>query len=333
MTKKEFEDLINRYLSGDASESEEELINDFFAVQERKHPVEDNQLSESMWAAVDSQTRPKDCRDTGDGSRKITWLAVAASVVLVAATVFVYVIKSYSAEDDSHKWVTLDTPYGQKSIVSLPDGTRIFLNGGSYISYPEVFDPKQREVRLQGEAFFEVAPNPDRPFIVRSGDVVTKVLGTSFNVQAFPDKHVSVTVATGRVQVALGTVDQNSTVESSAREVILTPNDQAIYQPGQPGFTVTDVDLERYIAWKDNTLFFENMTLEEAARTLERWYNVTIEFDSDLIKGCRINGKYQDQSLESVLKSIQYMYHIDFDFTLPNKVRLTGDGCVARNTS
>lgn len=335
MTKEELEALIGRYLSGDASEAEERIIDDFFAAQEKNESAEDNTVSEAMWAHIERgihhpafiEYSPAHEAKVRLSNRRM-WMKTSAAVALLLAIVYVIFQGPFTAESNHRTWITLDTPYGQKSIVTLPDGTRIFLNGGSSISYPEVFAPEKREVNLSGEAFFEVAPNPQQPFIVAAGGVITEVLGTSFNVQAFPDKRVSVTVASGKVRVAVGSPSAQAEGDSvSASRVILAPNDQAIYSPGQGGFTVTEVNIERYLAWKDNTLLFEDMSIEEVAGMLERWYNVTIVFDNDIIKTCRVNGKYKDQSLESVLQSIQYMYDVDFAFTLPNKVRLNGKGC------
>ncbi len=335
MTKEEFEALIQRYLAGKASESEEQMIDDFFAAQERKRPVGASSLSESMWASVESRIEDDlssvevEAARPSSGSNGRRWVVAFFSVILVASGAYAYLQSSWS-EEEAPKWVSLDVPYGQKSLVTLADGTRIYLNGGSFIRYPEVFRPEKREVKLSGEAFFEVTPDPNRPFVVTSGDVTTQVLGTSFNVQAFPNRQVSVTVATGKVQVELEVPESENDDADVQRRVVLAPNDQATYKPGEQGFTVREVDLEKYLAWKENTLMFEDASLEDVARLLERWYNVTIVFDNELIKTCRINGKYKDQSLERVLQSIEYMYHVTYEFTLPNRVRLNGDGCNVR---
>jgi hypothetical protein len=96
------------------------------------------------------------------------------------------------------KFITSSTPRGQKSLITLPDGSRVFLNSESSISYPEFFSKDKREISLTGEAFFDVTRDENRPCIIHSGNVVTKVLGTSFNIQAFDGKDILVTVATGK---------------------------------------------------------------------------------------------------------------------------------------
>lgn len=329
MTKEEFEVLISKYLSGKASAAEERLMEDFFASQEKKHAREHDIISEAMWTSITERIHYKDPKRKNKIhlSGRRAWVAVSAVLVMAVTFAVVYQRGFFSAPAKTQQWITLDSPNGQKSIITLADGSRIFLNAGSTIRYPEVFLPEKREVKLSGEAFFEITPNPKQPFMVTAGNVTTKVLGTSFNVQAFPDKQISVTVATGRVEVEATGEAQDSTERD---RVILKPNDQAIYSPDHNGIMVNEVNIEKYLAWKDNTLFFENASIGEVAKTLERWYNATITFDNDRIKNCRISGKYKDQSLESVLKSIQYMYHVDFKFSFPNKVSLNGKDCNAQ---
>lgn len=339
MTKEEFEALINKYLSGEASPREEQIVEDFFTAQERKASADIYALSDTMWAAIQDRIHSGELvlqHDTDDEKRAITprryWIASTLAIAVMAILAFGYFQGVFTKETADRQWITLDTPKGQKSIVTLADGTRIFLNGGSSIIYPEVFLADKREVTLTGEAFFEVTPNPRQPFIVSTGAVTTKVLGTSFNVKAFSEKNISVTVATGSVRVELEPATPSSK-SSQPKAVILQPNSQAIYEAGHRAFTVKEVKLEKHLAWKDNTLFFEDTSIEEVAAILERWYNVDIVFDNNLIRTCRINGKYNDQSLESVLKSIQYMYHVDFVFVLPNQIHLKGKGCNAESVA
>ena len=115
-------------------------------------------------------------------------------------------------------------------------------------------------------------------------------------------------------------------LQISSNSVVVLPDHQAIYHK-QNGLTIASIDIERFIAWKNNTLHFEDVSLQEAAVVLERWYNVTIEFGDPEIKKCRINGQYKDQNLKSVLESIQYMYKINYEFSEGNKLRLYGKGC------
>ncbi|MBL0740177.1 FecR family protein [Chryseolinea lacunae] len=324
MTQEEFEALMDKYLAGQATASEERMMDDFFAAQERKQSLEHYGLSEAMWSSIENRLQHK----TKPANKKpLRRVLLPVSLALVATMVWgvLYYAGMFSEPASAH-WVTSDSPRGQKSVITLADGSRVFLNAGSSLSYPEVFDADIREVKLTGEAFFEITKNPKRPFVVTSGNVTTKVLGTSFNIQAFPQQQISVTVATGRVQVE-ATSPQQQEDGKGANRVILTPNDQAVYASEQEGLVISHVNIDKFLAWKDNTLLFENSTIEEAVAVMERWYNVSIAFDDVRIKSCRINGQYKDESLENVLKSIQYMYHVDFMFTAQNTVTLYGKGC------
>jgi transmembrane sensor len=216
------------------------------------------------------------------------------------------------------------TSRGQKLIITMNDGSRVYLNSSSMLSYPATFPSDEREVYLEGEAFFEVVKNENRPFLIHSGNITTTVLGTSFNVNGFDANNISVSVATGKVQVNIDDASGDTTNPSNS--AVLLPNQQAIYHK-QNGLTIASIDIESFIAWKNNTLRFEDMSLQEVAVVLERWYNVTIEFDDLGIKKCRINGQYKDQTLKSVLESIQYMYKINYAFSEGNKLRLYGKGC------
>lgn len=332
MTKEEFEALMDKYLSGQASAPEERLIEDFFSAQKRKQALEHYTLSEAMWSSVEDHIHENDLniKNTLQHKKKISrrriWIPV--SVVLTLAITFgIAYYQGLFFSQTTPRWITSDSPKGQKSIITLKDGSRVFLNAGSSITYPEVFFPGSREVKLSGEAFFEITKNPRRPFIVTTGNVTTKVLGTSFNIQAFPAKQISITVAMGSVQVEATRPQEQQDDKQHADRVILNPNDQAVFSSEKEGLTISKVNIGKYLAWKDNTLFFEDTSIEDVAAVLGRWYNVTIEFDNALIKPCRINGQYKGKSLENILKSIQYMYHVEFKFSGHNTVTLYGKGC------
>ena len=332
MTREEFNKLIDKYLSGKASPEEERLIDDFFSVQERKQTLQHYRLSEEMWASIEKHIKPlpgstsvnsetsPSGRDKKFLIRKIL-VPLIFSITLGVAGAVLYLNDGFT-RNTSMPWVTSESPKGQKSIITLADGSSIYLNSASSISYPETFEADKREIWLSGEAFFEVTKDEKRPFIVRSGNLVTRVLGTSFNVQAFEGQDIHVTVATGKVQVETKKDPESKDVDY----VILVSNQQAVYNP-QTGLVTKTVDINQFLAWKNHTLYFDNNTLEEVATRLERWYNVSIEFENEKIKYCRINGQYKDMNLNSVLKSIQYMYQIDYKFSNQNNIKLYGKGC------
>jgi transmembrane sensor len=324
MTQEEFRKLIEKYIAGTASPLEERIIDDFFRSQERKSKAPRDGLSEEMWANIETQIRnPHGPSPLTPGRRRIWVKSVLVSLVLVMLCLSTWYLFAYGwlATPDL---ITSTASRGQKSIITLSDGTRVYLNSSSSISYPVTFSGNEREVWLENEAFFEVARDEKRPFRIHSGNITTKVLGTSFNVNAFDKNNISVSVATGKVQVDIDEDTQSGTGNSVS--VVLIPNQQAFYN-SQRGLSTRSINIEEFIAWKNNTIFFDDASLQEVADILERWYNVTIQFENPDIAKCHVNGKYKTPTLRSVLESIQYMYGIKYEFKGENKIIFYGKGC------
>ncbi|HEU5148770.1 MAG TPA: FecR domain-containing protein [Chryseosolibacter sp.] len=326
MTTEDFDGLIDRYLSGQASQEEEKLIEDFFHALERKDKISHYRLSEEMWSVIEQKVGSRKVRPTQNRAPVSRAARVSLRKILAAGVVCIAVAAGFlfymsPASHTAAPLITSSAPKGQKSLITLADGSRIFLNSASSVSYPETFDSDKREITLTGEAFFEIARDERRPFIVRSADIVTRVLGTSFNIKSFEGEASTVTVATGRVEVEVA-----STSEDLKTRVVLAPGEQAVYDAAD-GLNAQKVDPFPAMAWKSQTLYFDNNTLEEVAAHLERWYNVTIDIEHDRIKNCRVNGQYKQMDLRSVLESIHYMYPIEYKFSNQNHVVLYGKGC------
>jgi transmembrane sensor len=332
MTKEEFLDLIDRYQKGNASEADQKIIDSFFGAYESKSKYEElPEAADEMWASIQQQAflakdaLQKDRRTALAGktgrppirSRGLRKLAVSLMLTctVIVGAVLIYRYGSFGEPE----WHTLTAPPQQKTVVTLPDRSVVQLHAGSSLTYPEAFASGNREVILTGEAFFEITKDATKPFVVRSGDVSTTVLGTSFNVQAFPHENTSVTVITGRVRVS-------GKEGSTTAPVILTPGNQAVYDHRHQAITTSEVTVEQYISWRDNIISFHNTSLEEASEKLGRWYGVTLTFENDAVKQCRISGRYKDQRLEDVLESIEYMYDIKSKVN-QKSVILYGKGC------
>ncbi|MGC3946577.1 MAG: FecR domain-containing protein [Chryseolinea sp.] len=318
MTDEEFVQLIERYTSGQATEGEKRLVDAFFEGNERKQPEPDPLVSDAMWQSIAAAVEPEPVQRARPISRR-SLMAVACTLLAVAILGY-FGYQRYATE--STELITKTALPGEKSIVTLADGSKVYLNSGSSISFPEIFDQSTREITLEGEAFFEVVRNPKQPFIVNTGDIVTRVLGTSFNIEAFSDDDIKVSVATGRVQVSQSSTGSQ---EGSSQTIFLDPSQQVTYQNHR--FALSYVDIEKITAWKSNTLRFDETPLSTVGVVLSRWYGVTIAFDNADIVNCRINGQFKGQQLEEVLRSIRYMYNIEYEITSPNKVKLFGKGC------
>jgi len=204
------------------------------------------------------------------------------------------------------------TLLGQKNLLKFADGSTIKLNAGTSIEYPKVFTKNTREVFLEGEAFFEIAKDSLRPFIVHVDGLKVEVLGTSFNVQAYPEeKQIQVTVASGKVKVASIESTQNDQRES---EVILQPLEAAIYQKENVSIIKKEVsDLHEIISWKDGVLVFKKAPFEEVVSEIEKWYGVEFQVEEGITVDGRFNGMFDNTSLEMVLEGLDFStdYHYE----------------------
>lgn len=183
---------------------------------------------------------------------------------------------------------TLVIPKGGEYRIVLADGSRVWLNSESEFRYPVHFGANERRVYLKGEACFEVAKQTEKPFIVStSGGVDVRVLGTCFNVASYDDdENVVTTLAQGRVEVCLGN-----------RFVPICPDEQLVFHKTSGSFAKKQVDAAIYLAWRDGKFIFENQTLEQIMKQLQRWYQVEVVYADEAARNKRFSGdlkKYDD---------------------------------------
>ena len=196
-------------------------------------------------------------------------VAIWAGLIMMGAGVYAlsYFVPS---QKDALVFIERINPDGQRSIITLSDSSIVYLGPGSRLQYPERFAGDKREITLSGEAFFEVKKNPHKPFTVSTAQVRTTVLGTSFKIEAFNRKPLSVQVATGKVRV--GQVSAHG-IRSLA---ILFPGQRVTCFNGK--VNKESIDIQDIMGLKESRLVFRNATLTEIAQTLQRWYNVHVSF-------------------------------------------------------
>lgn len=202
--------------------------------------------------------------------------------------------------------VTIETLPGQSLQTTLPDGTVVWLNGASGITYsPDIANQSSRNIKLSGEAFFDVEHNPDRPFRILAESLTVKVLGTSFNVEAYPNEGVRTTLVEGKVQ--LGNIEDNNLA-------ILTPGNQARYL--NDVIDIVDVNVDQYVGWKDGYIAFEDTEFGEIALRLERFYNVDIEFSKESARHVKISGKaLKNVPVENLFEILKLTFNINYEIT------------------
>lgn len=204
--------------------------------------------------------------------------------------------------EEEVKYNVLVVPRGEYTLV-LSDGTIVNLNSESELKYPVLFTGDTRTVWVSGEAYFEVAEDAAHPFMVETAGVKIKVLGTGFNVMAYPgDAESAVTLVHGKVGI-----------QTDRQQLVLQPDEQYVYQSETHRGTVRKVDVTQYISWKEGILNFDKMPLDELARKLSRWYDVEFFFTSEQLKQLKFSGafkKYND--LHYVLNIIEELTDVQF---------------------
>jgi transmembrane sensor len=219
------------------------------------------------------------------------------TIKMGANGVITYIINpnADASKADVNLFNTLSTPTGGQYNIVLADGTKVYLNAVSSIKYPTQFNGDQRIVELDGEAYFEVAKNKNKPFIVKSGDQDIEVLGTHFNVHAYDNESV--------VKTTL--LEGSVAVNYKNQKAILKPGQQSNVSEKFNKITIKQVDTEAAIAWKNGRFKFDNADLKTVMRQLERWYGIKVEYRGD-VSDVRFNGgTFMNKNLSEVLKVLE----------------------------
>lgn len=278
------------------------------------------------------------------GPKYYQWLQIAAIFILafcLSWTVFYFMNRK--PDTGSLAYNQIITTKGQKSQIILSDGTTVWLNSETTLRYPSAFNDMKREVFLEGEAFFEVQKKGNKiPFIVKTSEIDIKVLGTSFNVMAYPDEEtIETTVVEGSVYIIRKGVksssDQNIILKPNQKVTLLKKGSRVILseietakpimikstkaiQPISPTkkeqiLISRKVDIELHTAWKDDRLIFQSETFENICYKLERWYDVKIHVRNEELKKYRYTGKFvHNETINQVLEILKLTTPINYTF-------------------
>lgn len=213
-------------------------------------------------------------------------------------------VDSGSVQGGKMVYNTIVVPRGGEYKLELADGTLVWLNSDSELRYPVKFVGNQREVQLKGEGYFKVSKNPEKPFRVMVGDMVVKVLGTSFNINAYKDQdNILTTLVSGKVDI------QDVTGESL---VVMKPNQQVDFRHGQ--VAVKEVDVARFVSWIDGKFYFNDMTLENIMSQLQRWYDIEVFFTDEKLKSYPFTGVIRrDLTAERIFEIIEKTTQVKFN--------------------
>lgn len=276
--------LILKYLKGECNPSELQLMTDFMqrkdaqrlmdqVWEEEWNGFQEQEISDPEIARWKSRFEQERLQEPSSPVKKrslikqlfsLPYAAIWVGLILSIGTL--YSIVNLKKQAQAIVMLESVNRMGQRSKVRLPDSSMIYLGGGSKLIFPERFSDSTREVSLEGEAFFEIAPDPKKPFVIHTGNIQTHVLGTSFRMNAFNCQPLIVEVATGKVRVD----------EGERSLAILTPGQSLKWDHVKA--TIGAVQVEDVTEWKNGRLVFSGATLQELTAVLERWYNVKIVF-------------------------------------------------------
>ncbi|MBL7740908.1 MAG: FecR family protein [Chitinophagaceae bacterium] len=264
--------------------------------------------------------------------RKKTRLRIIYSSVAIAASLLIGFFVFIKPKNDSHpgdlalKEISeISTRLGSKSRIQLPDGSIVWINAGSKLIYHKDFGQTTREVELSGEAFFDVVKDKTRPFLIHTKAIDIRVLGTSFNVKAYPDdKTTETSLIRGSIEVSIKRRPDN--------KVILSPNEKLVVEnePKSDSVNVSN-DKEPLVLinklkrdprdstiaemqWTENKLAFDDEPFKDIAIKMERWFNIEIEISDTKLAGTRLTGKFDGESVEQALEGLAYASRTPFVF-------------------
>lgn len=340
MTKEEFQELLKRYREGSCSLEEIQQINYWFAKISDEdldlNPLEKEQINQRLLSNIGqvlpSATTQKSIRPSG-----FLMLKIAASLIIVALITYLLLPSNLVTPSNDIVQVAPSTDKIQhtnntKNILKilLPDSSSVELKPNSEISYSEKWDDKKREVHLTGEAFFEVVKDSKRPFYVYGGEVVTKVLGTSFSVKAAENAEtIEVAVRTGKVSVYedshLPMTTQNAT---DASGVILTPNEKVEYFVKDNHWVTSLVEEPRPLpsANKAVEFVFSSTPINEIINSIEEAYSIDVIMENDASYSCTFTGDVSMMELYDILDVITKSTGTSYEVK-GTKILITGRAC------
>jgi len=258
------------------------------------------------------------------------WISWVAAVILIGFAVWrtnqdVDGQKSQLSKDVAevassaagNEIVTVSTSDEHQKI-TLPDSSTVILNSKSSISYPKFFAADRRDVTLQGEGYFDIKHNKSKPFSVTTGTLVTRVLGTAFNIKAYNgDQNIAVTVTRGKVGVTKG----NSTLG------ILLPNQQIVFNTGRQKLSVNKVIASEIVRWKDSDIFFDDTSMGQAMELLSRKFATPIAFSNPAIKDCKFSATFlKGESLKEILEVVCSFNNAQYSYENEGVI-ISGIGC------
>ena len=322
-------DLLVKYICNEVNDHEKSVVKSWLeqSVSNRKELKELQEMlskvdtvfkansfdTEAAWQIVHSKiTQPKNVILQLNKRRKEALLRFYKYAAVIVIAILVGSVGYYFGFRNQTQVVYGELISANDQVVSeytLPDGTVVALNSNSQLTFPKHFKNDIREVTISGEAFFDVTPNPEKPFVIRAGDAQVKVLGTSFNVCAYPETEtVEVVVKTGKVQV----ICKNRETELAAtNEVLLAPGEKGTLYLNSHLLEKSENRNPNYLAWKTHDLIFEETPLKEVIQCLEKVYHVQINVAEPELNSLLLNAHFDQKPVDFVLDVVRLTFNLE----------------------
>lgn len=313
-------EIIIRYLDGSASQEDKKKLLEWLSLSD-KNRIDFNE-TRNLWLSCDVvkgnemdlefalarlRNRIQQSYSSDVPSKKIFryWARTAAVILILLGMGYWYSIQPPSSrEKEIYVRNQLITAEGSKGKFLLPDGSTVWLNSDSKLYYPEKFDEDKRVVRLEGEGYFEVTKNKKRPFIVQSGDLSIKVLGTTFDVIGYPSQDkIDVVLLSGSIKV------KGKTLE---KEILMHPNQILEYQKSKGEVSIQNAKAHLYADWIKERLIFDKTSLSDIIISLEGWYNISIECPQALAENTQMTFTIKGESVEEIFKAMSLIAPIRY---------------------
>jgi transmembrane sensor len=279
-------------------------------------------------------------QDQNAGKKHRKWF-VFSTLALLAIIIPAYYLLSKGSEKQPTQTAIADksevsTKYGSKTNLVLPDGTQVWLNSGSRLTYDKNYGNTLREVVLTGEAYFDVVKNPNLPFVIHASKINIKVLGTAFNVKAYPgEKNIETSLVRGSIEVTFKDRPSEKIILKPNEKLVIANEEDAPEQIVFPTIKTTKISIQEPIvaishltyqpkdstvietSWMEGKLIFRSETFEELAIQMERWFGITIHFTDEELKKKKCTGIFENESTEQALAALQLI--VPFRYSINKK--------------
>jgi ferric-dicitrate binding protein FerR (iron transport regulator) len=330
----QYDDLILKSLDGTLTSEEQKTLEQW--IQQSPENKQQMESFKAIWKATNSKTSVPDFSTLDEWQRlkektvsissadnverqRAMWvpiykIAAAAAVLILAAVAVRYFSNDHQ---DQPKYTKVEA-HGVVTTVSLPDGSTVVLNKTGELIYDNRFNETERAVSFKGEAFFDIAKNPEKKFIIKTSNTAIEVLGTSFNVRAMEQEtNTSVYVVTGKVKVS----------DNNASMITLVPGETGTYNQSNHVLEKSLAEDGNALAWRDRKLNFKATRLHKVVTSVEQYFGVQIKLEGEKLGECRFTSSFDNPTLEEVIEAISVSLDLEFKSTGINQYTIIGKGC------